>query len=346
MTSPPPGSGRVEDGSYGQYGATDHYPQNGPYQPAPQYSQPGGYPQHGPVPGQPGPYAQANPYAQYDQYGQPTTVQPGYPQGQPGGYGQYGQPTQYAQPGAYDQYGQPTQYAQPGGYDQYGRAAGYPPYQPPPPTGSPARTGLIIAAVVVLVLAVGGGGWYFLLGPGKAGQSSTTPVASGPPSGVSVAPPAPPVDGDNDGIPGTADGADTGGSVEVDVEIGECIALGGTLTDAEAEPAPCGSPQSNHKVIGKAPTSDECPSDIDASYFESLAGSEVGALCLDIDWAEGDCFDLAGDNPARVSCTGPAGPDTVRVAETVQGTSDDSRCPDQYVPYPERNFIVCLDTVT
>ena len=317
MTSPPPGPGRGEDGSYGRYGATDRYPQNGPYPPAQQYSQPGGYPQHGPVPGQPDPYAR------------PTTVQPGYPQGQYGGYDQYGQPTQYGQHGQY------------GGHDQYGRPVGhppqggYPPHQPPPPVvGSSSRTGLIIAAVVVLVLATGGAGWYFLLGPGKAGQTGTPPVASGSVPGASIVPPAPPADGD------------TGGSVEVDVEIGECIALGGTLAEAEAEPAPCGSPQSNHRVIGKAPTSDECPSDVDASYFESLAGSEVGALCLDIDWAPGDCFDLAGNNPARVSCTGPAGPNTVRVAETVQGTSDASRCPDQYVPYPERNFIVCLDTVT
>jgi hypothetical protein len=50
---------------------------------------------------------------------------------------------------------------------------------------------------------------------------------------------------------GTATG-DLGGSVEVNVEVGECVVLGGSADLTSATPAECGSREATHKVIGGA----------------------------------------------------------------------------------------------
>jgi hypothetical protein len=197
---------------------------------------------------------------------------------------------------------------------------------------------MIIGIVVAVVVLLGGGGaaWYFLAGPGSEREPST-PVASGP-----SAPAAPTASG---GEPTIAPGADAGGSVSVDVEVGECVTLGGTISNATADPATCGSQESNFKVIAKTETSDGCPPDADQTFYETLYGSELGALCLDIDWVEGDCFELGGDLPQRVSCTAPPGLQTVRVRETVQGTDDIGVCDEGGLSYPDRRFVVCADQV-
>src|SRR5688500_13096360 len=48
------------------------------------------------------------------------------------------------------------------------------------------------------------------------------------------------------------------GDVGFDAEIGDCVTLGGTTTDASIEAASCGSNESNYKVIGKAEQSSQC----------------------------------------------------------------------------------------
>lgn len=288
----------------------------------------GGYPgSYGPAgsedrtrPVQPGSYPQAPIPTQYLP---PEQQQPGYGGGYPQ-QGQYGQQ-------------QPPGWPQPGGYgDQY------PPFQPPgPPPGSGSnKTGLIVGIVVLALVLVGGGaGWYFILGPGaKKDPAANPPVASGPatPGGTSGGQPA---------EPSPAPGADAGGDVDVDVAVGDCVKLSGSDANADAEPATCGSPDSNYKVIGKAPTQSQCVSDADATYFESLGGTEVGALCLDVDWVKGDCYDLSGLDPARIACTAAGGSQRVKVGNTVQGTTSLSKCPDSGYQYDDRKFVVCLETI-
>jgi hypothetical protein len=137
---------------------------------------------------------------------------------------------------------------------------------------------------------------------------------------------------------------DRGGSVEVNVEVGECVALGGSGDFASATPASCGSMEATHKVVGKAPKAEECVADVNAAYYESILGvAETGALCLDIDWVQGHCFDLSGEDPKRVEC-GVPGPNVVRAAERIEGTSDETACGDNSaLAYPVRKFVVCLE---
>lgn len=142
---------------------------------------------------------------------------------------------------------------------------------------------------------------------------------------------------------GTATG-DLGGSVEVNVEVGQCVALGGSGDSASATPADCGSMEATHKVIGKAPKAEECIADVNAAYYESILGvAEAGALCLDIDWVQGHCFDLSGDDPKRVDC-GTPGPNVVRAGERIEGASDETACGEKgAIAYPVRKFVVCLE---
>lgn len=138
-----------------------------------------------------------------------------------------------------------------------------------------------------------------------------------------------------------------GGDVSFDAEIGDCVTLGGTTTDASIEEASCGSNESNYKVIGKAEQSSQCVGDADNYYAESRNGIEMGALCLDIDWVVGGCMDVGGGTtgPERIDCTETSAADGVKVVAIEQGATDVNACgagSSGYV-YPERRFVVCVD---
>lgn len=183
-----------------------------------------------------------------------------------------------------------------------------------PRRGLARGAGVLIAAVLLVVgLAA--------CSLDTSGEGSATPTASGTETG------------------------DMGGSVGVDVEVGDCINLGGTDEAATAEPAACGSLEADHKVNGKAPTVEECISDSDAYYYETrdLTG-ELGALCLDVDWVQGDCYDYGESTAERVDCDAP-GPNVVRAGERIEGVSDPAACPTGGIPYAERNFTVCVEAL-
>lgn len=149
-------------------------------------------------------------------------------------------------------------------------------------------------------------------------------------------------------VPGQ-NGADDGGDVDFDAAIGDCVALSGTMMDAKIDHAQCGSEDSNYKVVGKAPTQDGCASDVDQTYYVTLAGQEQGALCLDIDWVEGQCMTVptGSDSPTHSACTAGK-PDTVRVVKILTGTTDEAGCPDEatsYYTYDERQLVTCVAEV-
>lgn len=145
--------------------------------------------------------------------------------------------------------------------------------------------------------------------------------------------------------PRSQQGEDTGGDVDIDVEIGDCVELGGTQFDASIDEAKCGSSDSNYRVIGKAPTNDECISDADQYYYETLRGVEQGALCLDVDWVVDECMELSGEDPVRARCDAP-GDNTVRVVEIRSDVTDIDACTGASTSgfaYDERKFVVCVE---
>ncbi|MGX1804851.1 LppU family putative lipoprotein [Nocardia sp. NPDC055321] len=170
-------------------------------------------------------------------------------------------------------------------------------------------------------------------------------LAADPPPPPTSPPPTRPVPKTATAEP--ADANDKGGVTGFDAAVGDCVRLGGTMTDATIVKATCGATDANYKVIAKAPTNDQCPGDADQAYFRTIAGVETGALCLDIDWVVGDCMDLGSDNPARIDCSAKTGKDAVRVLAIMRGTSDVNDCTvgGRGYTYAERKLVVCVSAL-
>lgn len=203
-----------------------------------------------------------------------------------------------------------------------------------PPAGR-RNTGLILACTLgSMALLVAGLGFAVLVPGGTSSIPGTAlpgPTPSGPTPSATTS--------------STAT-AQPGGELSVEVAVGECIKLssidGRSGTWAKADPAACGSATANYKVVGRAATQEQCVPDADATYDEPAAsGTGAAALCLDVDWVAGDCYDVSGSDPARVPCAS-SGPGDVQVQQILRGTVDEDECEQQAYPYADRVLEVCL----
>ncbi|WP_081880831.1 hypothetical protein [Prescottella defluvii] len=192
------------------------------------------------------------------------------------------------------------------------------------------RSGVVVVALAALAVAGCGSS---VEGSAAAADTSSSAAAS---SSSSSAPTS---------VAGQ--GADGGGSVDIDVEIGDCVLLGGTTDDATIDEAVCGSTGSNYRVVAKAEKNAQCPSDVDQVYYETRWGSERGALCLDIDWVIGGCMTLPDgeDEPQRVDCDDPTAESIERAVEVIEGATDVEQCSEGGFVHDERRFTVCTETV-
>lgn len=174
--------------------------------------------------------------------------------------------------------------------------------------------------------------------------SDINPPVAVPESGAAAAPTTAPSSSKT--TTATSPSSSSDADLDIDVEIGDCVNLGGTVDDAVIDNATCGSRESNYKVVGKVGSSDECVSDIDQTYYETLGGVETGALCLDIDWVVGTCMELDGKNPVRVDCNDPAA-EGEKVTEILQNSDDVEDCTisEGGFVYNERRFVVCTDSL-
>lgn len=214
-----------------------------------------------------------------------------------------------------------------------------------PPAARRRSPWLILAFTLgsVAVLVAGLGFAVLLAGgtspvPGRALPGATSSGSA--PSGSAPSGPAP------SATTSSTATAQPGGELSVEVAVGECITLSSIDdrgdTRAKAEPAACGSATANYKVVGKAATQEECVPDADATYDEPAASGAGGAaLCLDVDWVPGDCYDVSGSDPARVPCAA-SGPGDVQVQQILRGTVDEGECEQQAYPYADRIQEVCL----
>lgn len=192
------------------------------------------------------------------------------------------------------------------------------------------RSGAVVVALAALTVAGCGSS---VEGSAAAADATSSTVAS-----TSVSAPT--------SVAGQQ-GSDRGGSVDIDVEIGDCVRLGGTTDDATIDEAVCGSEQSNYRVVAKAAKNAQCASDVDQVYYETKWGSERGALCLDIDWVIGGCMSLPDgeDEPQRVECDDSTAVSVERAVEIIEGATDVDQCSEGGFVHDERLFTVCTETV-
>jgi hypothetical protein len=140
-------------------------------------------------------------------------------------------------------------------------------------------------------------------------------------------------------------GAGSGGTDAAELAVGDCILVEemGAAGGPTVATAACGGPEANFRVVGTGSTTATCPGDVDNAFTQVADGAEPVAVCLDVDWERGDCFELSG-TPVRVDCSDPPGAQTVRAAETLTGTRDAQSCSTRAgLLYDVRNFIVCLE---
>lgn len=192
-------------------------------------------------------------------------------------------------------------------------------------------------------LLAAGAALTLMLAAGCSSSDAGTAVAADTTASSSSAAPT-----TTDNVSGQ-EGIDAGGSTDIDVEIGQCVKLGGTMTAAEIDNAECGSMESNYKVIAKAEENEQCPTDVNQTYYETLNGVEQGASCLDVDWVIDGCMSVPStgmDEPARVDCADPSATSVEKVTEIKTGTADPNDCPEGGFAYEARQFVVCTTTMS
>ena len=147
-------------------------------------------------------------------------------------------------------------------------------------------------------------------------------------------------------LPGCASAAKA-----ADLQVGDCLEVGGTLDRPEATKVPCGSTESNFKVVSAVTDSDQCPSDVDSYYSQRSTFSDTSStVCMDIDWVVGSCMSIDPEHdkdPFRVDCTDAAQPHRQRATQILQGVANVDQCASGIgYAYDERQFTVCVEDLT
>ncbi|TDL01627.1 hypothetical protein EI067_00860 [Mycobacterium paragordonae] len=158
------------------------------------------------------------------------------------------------------------------------------------------------------------------------------------------------------GIIGAVTGCSTGksGSDLSEFTVGDCLKLGGTAAQPQAAKAPCGSPESNFKVVAVVKDRAQCPSDVDSSYstHNSISGSD-NTVCLDIDWVVGGCMSVDPHHiadPFRVDCNDASVPNRQRATQVLKDldppVSVDQCASGLGYTYSQRRFAVCVEDIS
>lgn len=133
-----------------------------------------------------------------------------------------------------------------------------------------------------------------------------------------------------------------------DLQVGDCLKVGGAPDRPEATKVECGSPESNFKVAATVADSDECPTDADSHYTQRSSFSDAATtVCLDIDWVVGGCMSVdPANDPYRVDCNDAAAPHRQRATQILSDAVGADQCVSGVgYPYDERQFTVCVEDV-
>jgi hypothetical protein len=136
-----------------------------------------------------------------------------------------------------------------------------------------------------------------------------------------------------------------------DMQLGDCLQVGGPPDRPETAKVQCGSPESNFKVVGTVESTDQCPTDVDSYYSMRSSFSGSGStVCMDIDWVVGGCMSIDPENdrdPVRVDCNDASAPNRQRATQIMQKVANVDQCATGLgYAYDERQFTVCVEDVS
>ncbi|TPG37409.1 LppU family putative lipoprotein [Mycolicibacterium hodleri] len=136
-----------------------------------------------------------------------------------------------------------------------------------------------------------------------------------------------------------------------DMQVGDCLEVGGPPDRPEANKVGCGSHDSNFKVVATVESTDQCPADVDSYYSMRSSFNGSGAtVCMDIDWVVGGCMSVDPNHdrdPIRVDCRDAAAPNRQRATQIMQEVANVDQCATGLgYAYDQRQFTVCVEDVS
>ena len=136
-----------------------------------------------------------------------------------------------------------------------------------------------------------------------------------------------------------------------DMQVGDCLKVGGPPDRPETTKMQCGGPESNFRVVDTVQNTDQCPTDVDSYYSMRSSFSGSGpTICMDIDWVVGGCMSIDPDNdrdPVRVDCNDASAPNRQRATQIMQMVANVDQCTTGLgYAYDERQFTVCVEDVS
>ncbi|GAA1529384.1 LppU/SCO3897 family protein [Nocardioides humi] len=127
-------------------------------------------------------------------------------------------------------------------------------------------------------------------------------------------------------------------------KVGECLVMTGSSFDADHEEVECDDAKAVYKVVGKDGGCDDAELNYTISLGNDRSSGNVADLCLALNAAEGDCFDLGGmSTPStKVACTEGAG--TTSIVKVVSVGKAGDECADGAQPLENktRKTVLCL----
>ncbi|HWJ10265.1 MAG TPA: hypothetical protein VNS46_12875 [Nocardioides sp.] len=122
-------------------------------------------------------------------------------------------------------------------------------------------------------------------------------------------------------------------------DVGDCVYFKKGASGDEAKDATCGDAKSSHKVVGD---DGSCGTNETSYQITKGSGSDdaLVSLCLVLDAAKGDCFDVNTED--KVVCADTKGqPTSVKVA-SVGKAGDKCANPGQPLAYEKRDILLCM----
>jgi hypothetical protein len=135
-----------------------------------------------------------------------------------------------------------------------------------------------------------------------------------------------------------------------DLQVGDCLKVGGPPDQPEAVKAACGSPESNFKIVRMVDKTDDCPADVD-SYYSTRTFSGAGTtVCMDVDWVVGGCMSIDPNHardPFRVDCADASASNRQKATQVLRHVANPDLCASGIgYSYDERQFTVCVEAVS
>lgn len=127
-------------------------------------------------------------------------------------------------------------------------------------------------------------------------------------------------------------------------KVGECLVMSGSSFDADHQEVECGDATAAYKVAGDKGDCDAVELNYTISIGNDRTSGNVADLCLALNAAAGDCFDLGGMSTpaAKVACGEGAGNTSIVRVTSVGKAGDECADGDEPLENKLRKTLLCL----